>query len=124
MGILLVKYLGNKSTLCVKDAVFYCAFFIIHLILHGWLVTFCLFCCVREEEREDLDTSTESKEMERKEQDMDTVTEDEEELGPNRRRRRGNAMMNLCVYLCTCMHARGKFLCFIVDVSILAVIFF
>uniref|UniRef100_A0A8C5T6M7 Bromodomain adjacent to zinc finger domain protein 1A n=1 Tax=Malurus cyaneus samueli TaxID=2593467 RepID=A0A8C5T6M7_9PASS len=46
------------------------------------------------EEREDLDTSTESKEMERKEQDMDTVTEDEEELGPNKKRRRGRRSQN------------------------------
>lgn len=59
----------------------------------GQLVTFCLFYCVREEEREDLDTSTESKEIERKEQDMDTVTEDEEELGPNKKRGRGNAII-------------------------------
>uniref|UniRef100_A0A8D2M5L1 Bromodomain adjacent to zinc finger domain protein 1A n=1 Tax=Zonotrichia albicollis TaxID=44394 RepID=A0A8D2M5L1_ZONAL len=58
------------------------------------LVTVCLFCCVREEEREELDTSTESKEMERKEQDVDTVTEDEEELGPNKKRRRGRRGQN------------------------------
>ncbi|XP_068049032.1 bromodomain adjacent to zinc finger domain protein 1A isoform X4 [Anomalospiza imberbis] len=49
---------------------------------------------VGEEEREDLDTSTESKEMERKEQDMDTLTEDEEELGPNKKRRRGRRGQN------------------------------
>ncbi|XP_027526447.1 bromodomain adjacent to zinc finger domain protein 1A isoform X4 [Neopelma chrysocephalum] len=49
---------------------------------------------VGEEEREDLDTSTESKEIERKEQDMDTVTEDEEELGPNKKRRRGRRGQN------------------------------
>ncbi|NWV84715.1 BAZ1A protein, partial [Dasyornis broadbenti] len=49
---------------------------------------------VGEEEREDLDTSTESKEVERKEQDMDTVTEDEEELGPNKKRRRGRRGQN------------------------------
>lgn len=92
--------------------------------MHGWLVTFCFFCHVREEEREDLDTSTESKEMERKEQDIDTVTEDEEELGPSKKRRRGNAIMNLFVHLCTCIHAPGKLLCFVVKASILAVIFF
>lgn len=94
--------MGDKSTICVKDAIFYCVFFIIQLILHGWLVTVCLFCCVREEEREDLDTSTESKEIERKEQDMDTVTEDEEELGPNKKRQRGNAILNLFVHLHAC----------------------
>uniref|UniRef100_H0ZNX0 Bromodomain adjacent to zinc finger domain protein 1A n=1 Tax=Taeniopygia guttata TaxID=59729 RepID=H0ZNX0_TAEGU len=49
---------------------------------------------VGEEEREDLDTSTESKEIERKEQDMDTVTEDEEELGPNKKRQRGRRRQN------------------------------
>ncbi|NWQ64323.1 BAZ1A protein, partial [Neopipo cinnamomea] len=49
---------------------------------------------VGEEEREDLETSTESKEIERKEQDMDTVTEDEEELGPNKKRRRGRRGQN------------------------------
>ncbi|KAJ7399578.1 hypothetical protein BTVI_114089 [Pitangus sulphuratus] len=49
---------------------------------------------VGEEEREDLDTSTESKEIERKEQDMDTVTEDEEELGPNKKPRRGRRGRN------------------------------
>lgn len=81
----------------------------IQLLVAGQLVTSWLFfLCVREEEREDLDTSTESKEVERKEQDVDTVTEDEEELGPNKKRRRGNTIMDLliCVHVCThtCMH--------------------
>ncbi|XP_044520688.1 bromodomain adjacent to zinc finger domain protein 1A [Gracilinanus agilis] len=40
-----------------------------------------------EEEREDLDTSTESKEIEQKEQDQDTATEDEEDLVLHKRRR-------------------------------------
>ncbi|XP_074069460.1 bromodomain adjacent to zinc finger domain protein 1A isoform X3 [Macrotis lagotis] len=38
------------------------------------------------EEREDLDTSTESKEIEQKEQDQDTATEDEEDLVLHKRR--------------------------------------
>lgn len=62
--------------------------------------------------------------MERKEQDMDTVTEDEEELGPNKKRRRGNAIINLFAYPYTCMRAPGKLLCFIAKISIFAVNFF
>ena len=59
----------------------------------GQQVTFfSLFYHTREEEREDLDTSTESKENESKEPEVDTVTEDEEELGPNKKGRRGNAL--------------------------------
>ncbi|XP_031808713.1 bromodomain adjacent to zinc finger domain protein 1A isoform X1 [Sarcophilus harrisii] len=47
-----------------------------------------------EEEREDLDTSTESKEIEPKEQDQDTATEDEEELLLHKRRRAGKRGQN------------------------------
>lgn len=78
-------------------------FHFIQLLIHGWFVShfFFLFYCVREEEREDLDTSTESKEIERKEQDMDTVTEDEEELGPNKKRGRGIYKVHLCARMHT-----------------------
>ncbi|XP_061467616.1 bromodomain adjacent to zinc finger domain protein 1A isoform X2 [Rhineura floridana] len=46
---------------------------------------------VGEEEREDLDTSTESKEAETKEQNLDAMTDDEDDMVPNRKRsgRRG-----------------------------------
>lgn len=50
----------------------------------------CLFFPLREEEREDFDTSTESKEIEQKELDQDTVTEDEDDPGSHKRGRRGN----------------------------------
>ncbi|XP_073067463.1 bromodomain adjacent to zinc finger domain protein 1A isoform X5 [Manis javanica] len=43
---------------------------------------------VGEEEREDFDTSTESKEIEQKELDQDTVTEDEDDPGSHKRGRR------------------------------------
>uniref|UniRef100_A0A8D0L9G2 Bromodomain adjacent to zinc finger domain protein 1A n=1 Tax=Sphenodon punctatus TaxID=8508 RepID=A0A8D0L9G2_SPHPU len=49
---------------------------------------------VGEEERGDLDTSTESKEIEHKEQDLDTATEDEDEPGPNKGGRRGKRGQN------------------------------
>ncbi|PNJ32730.1 BAZ1A isoform 9 [Pongo abelii] len=44
----------------------------------------------REEEREDFDTSIESKDTEQKELDQDMVTEDEDDPGSHKRGRRGN----------------------------------
>lgn len=49
-----------------------------------------LFLSLREEEREDFDTSTESKDTEQKELDQDMVTEDEDDPGSHKRGRRGN----------------------------------
>ncbi|XP_073067461.1 bromodomain adjacent to zinc finger domain protein 1A isoform X3 [Manis javanica] len=49
---------------------------------------------VGEEEREDFDTSTESKEIEQKELDQDTVTEDEDDPGSHKRGRRGERGQN------------------------------
>lgn len=49
-----------------------------------------MFLSWREEEREDFDTSTDSKEIEQKELDQDTVTEDEDDPGSHKRSRRGN----------------------------------
>lgn len=49
---------------------------------------------VGEEEREDFDTSTESKEIEQKELDQDTVTEDEDDPGSHKRGRRGKREQN------------------------------
>ncbi|XP_058396716.1 bromodomain adjacent to zinc finger domain protein 1A isoform X2 [Diceros bicornis minor] len=49
---------------------------------------------VGEEEREDFDTSTESKEIEQKELDQDTVTEDEDDPGSHKRGRRGKRGQN------------------------------
>uniref|UniRef100_H0WKB5 Bromodomain adjacent to zinc finger domain protein 1A n=1 Tax=Otolemur garnettii TaxID=30611 RepID=H0WKB5_OTOGA len=49
---------------------------------------------VGDEEREDFDTSTESKEVEQKELDQDMVTEDEDDLGSQRRSRRGKRGQN------------------------------
>ncbi|XP_054545815.1 bromodomain adjacent to zinc finger domain protein 1A isoform X3 [Talpa occidentalis] len=51
---------------------------------------------VGEEEREDFDTSTESKEIEQKELDQDTVTEDEDDPGSHKRGRRGKRGQNGC----------------------------
>lgn len=54
-----------------------------------------LFCYeLREEEREELDTSTESKETEAKEQDVDAVTDEDEDMGPNKKRG-GESVFNL-----------------------------
>lgn len=79
-----------------------CSSLSIQFLIYGWSAShiFSLFYHTREEEREDLDTSTESKETERKEPEIDTVTEDEEELGPNKKGRRGNA--RTCVYVDAC----------------------
>ncbi|XP_029806426.1 bromodomain adjacent to zinc finger domain protein 1A isoform X1 [Suricata suricatta] len=49
---------------------------------------------VGEEEREDFDTSTESKEIEQKELDQDTITEDEDDPGSHKRGRRGKRGQN------------------------------
>ncbi|KAM5336995.1 bromodomain adjacent to zinc finger domain protein 1A [Glossophaga mutica] len=49
---------------------------------------------IGEEEREDFDTSTESKEMEQKELDQDTVTEDEDDPGLHKRGKRGKGGQN------------------------------
>ncbi|XP_054827062.1 bromodomain adjacent to zinc finger domain protein 1A [Eublepharis macularius] len=49
---------------------------------------------VGEEEREDLDTSTESKEVETKEQDLDFASDDEYDIGPNKKRRGGRRGQN------------------------------
>lgn len=84
------------------------SFHSIQLLICGCSACHLFFNCLREEEREDLDTSTESKETERKEQDVDTVTEDEEELGPNKKGRRGNTCAHVC--LRECMHTTGQFL--------------
>ncbi|XP_053236374.1 bromodomain adjacent to zinc finger domain protein 1A isoform X2 [Podarcis raffonei] len=42
---------------------------------------------IGEEEREELDTSTESKETESKEQDLDAMTDEEDDIVPNKKRR-------------------------------------
>uniref|UniRef100_A0A670IR51 Bromodomain adjacent to zinc finger domain protein 1A n=1 Tax=Podarcis muralis TaxID=64176 RepID=A0A670IR51_PODMU len=44
---------------------------------------------IGEEEREELDTSTESKETESKEQDLDAMTDEEDDIVPNKKRRGG-----------------------------------
>lgn len=49
---------------------------------------------IGEEEREDFDTSTDSKEIEQKELDQDTVTEDEDDPGSHKRSRRGKRGQN------------------------------
>ncbi|ELW63180.1 Bromodomain adjacent to zinc finger domain protein 1A [Tupaia chinensis] len=49
---------------------------------------------IGEEEREDFDTSTESKEMEQKELYQDTVTEDEDDPGSHKRGRKGKRGQN------------------------------
>ncbi|XP_053450663.1 bromodomain adjacent to zinc finger domain protein 1A isoform X1 [Nycticebus coucang] len=49
---------------------------------------------VGDEEREDFDTSAESKEVEQKELDQDMVTEDEDDLGSQKRSRRGKGGQN------------------------------
>lgn len=61
-----------------------------------------MFFSLREEEREDFDTSTESKEIEQKELDQDTVTEDEDDPGSHKRGRRGNREVSwglACLFL-------------------------
>lgn len=93
----------RKYCLCWRCHVIPCILFnSIQLLICGCSACH-IFCnCLREEEREDLDTSAESKEAERKEQDADTVTEDEEELGPNKKGRRGNTIKHACVCVNTC----------------------
>lgn len=49
---------------------------------------------IGEEEREDFDTSTESKEIEQKELDQDMLTEDEDDPGSHKRGRRGKRGQN------------------------------
>ncbi|XP_039741583.1 bromodomain adjacent to zinc finger domain protein 1A isoform X4 [Pteropus medius] len=49
---------------------------------------------IGEEEREDFDTSTESKEIEQKELDQDMLTEDEDDPGSHKRGRRGKRSQN------------------------------
>lgn len=93
----------RKTVFVLKMPCYIMCSFSFHSAFNMWLLSVSpFFNCLREEEREDLDTSAESKETERKEQDVDTVTEDEEELGPNKKGRRGNTIKLMCVCMNAC----------------------
>lgn len=55
--------------------------------------SFCYDCSIREEEQEELDTSTESKEAETKEDDLEGITDDEDDVAPNKKKRGGKFIL-------------------------------